>query len=75
MKSTFPREPSLIPYLAIATVVVAVVLSALIGRVEKATVPLEAHVARSIGVEPAAETALAHHEPATRAAEPFRPRG
>jgi hypothetical protein len=69
------KEPSLVPYLVVAAVAVLALLGGMVNVVERASVPLEAHVARSMGVEPASETAYAQDESARkRATEPFRPR-
>ena len=76
MKRTDERDPSMLPYLAVAAVLVGALLTGLTAVVERATVPLEAHVARSMGMQPAGETALARDQPAGQpAGEPFRPRG
>ncbi len=69
------KEPSLVPYLVVAAIAVLALLCGMVSVVERATVSLEAHVARSMGVEPASETAYAKDEgPDKRALEPFRPR-
>lgn len=75
LKQEAAREPSMLPYLAIAAVIVSALLAGLTAVVEQATVPLEAHVARSMGMQPAGETSLAGREqPGKAATEPFRPR-
>ncbi|MGH6623845.1 MAG: hypothetical protein ACREBN_07730 [Burkholderiaceae bacterium] len=75
MKQTDERDPSMLPYLAIAAVLVGALLTGLTAVVERAAAPLEAHVARSMGMQPAGETALAGNQPAGRpTGEPFRPR-
>lgn len=76
MKPSDERNPSMLPYLAIATVLVGALLTGLTAVVERAAAPLEAHVARSMGQQPAGETALARDQSSGRpTGEPFRPRG
>jgi hypothetical protein len=70
------KEPSLVPYLVVAAVAVLALLGGMVNVVERAAVPLEAHVARSMGVAPASEAAFAKDEaPREPSREPFRPRG
>lgn len=75
LKNETARGPSMLPYLAIAAVVVSALLAVMVAVVEKAAVLLEAHVAYSMGMEPAGETALAGRaQRGKEATEPFRPR-
>lgn len=75
LKDETTREPSMLPYLAIAAVIVTAMLAGMTAVVEKAAIPLEAHVARSMGMEPSGETAFARNEQTGNVAnEPFRPR-